>query len=118
MRQLETGNAQVIYTKAGQRVIKNVEGSGSRYFPAYDEVAKHCTVYRLTQEDKIHIAQTVIKQLVGISVDIQEITDVQWENISNTMWKEITYGDLFSEYACDGSGEFGHNVCKFKLNDE
>ena len=115
MENLTQGKAQIIFTAAGQRVVKNVEGSTSRYSSAYNEKSKKAEVFILTQEDKNDIATKLISELIEVDVQVQINSDEHWDNITTKFWKELTYGDKFPELACDGSGEFGHGVCKFKL---
>lgn len=118
MKKLEKGKADVIYTSAKQRVVKNVEGSTSRYWSNYDEVSKKAEVSRLTEGERNEIATKLISELIEANVQVWVTSDEQWDKITTKFWKDLTYGDQFPDLACDGSGEFGHRVCKFKLLEE
>lgn len=115
MKQLKQGEAEVIYTEAGQRVIKNVKGSSSKYYPTFKERSKKVIVRILTNEEYDDIASKLISQISQCDVTVNINNKKQWETIQTKFWKELTYGDMFPNIACDGSGEFGHGICKFEL---
>lgn len=115
MKQLKQREAEVIYTESGQRVIKNVKGSNSKYIPAYKEESKKVIVRVLTNEEFEDIASKLISQLSQCDVTVKINNQKQWKTIQTKFWKELTCGDMFPNIACDGSGEFGHGICKFEL---